>query len=115
MPVKPVECVTKPGELLFIPSRWWHTAINLEESIAVTQNVVNRQNLAPVIQFLKSKKKQDLFHAFETAVEEKHPGVIEEHANKIKPKPSAWETLTSNNDSSFSFGFSFTEQDDPAQ
>lgn len=111
-PVKPVECITKPGELLFIPSRWWHTALNLEESIAVTQNVVDRQNLGPVIEFLKSKKKQELFQAFHTAVEESYPGLMQqaetEYTEKTKPKQSQWQQLTAQNDSSFSFGFSFS-------
>ncbi len=31
--VQPIECVLKPGELLFIPSRWWHLALNLEVAL----------------------------------------------------------------------------------
>jgi ribosomal protein L16 Arg81 hydroxylase len=76
-PVAPVECVLKPGELLFIPSRWWHTALNLEESIAVTQNVVSTQNLYFVANFLKSKKKQELFNAFSQSLEAHRPGLLD--------------------------------------
>lgn len=39
---KPVECICRAGELMFIPHGWWHTVINLEDSIAVTQNYVSR-------------------------------------------------------------------------
>jgi histone arginine demethylase JMJD6 len=30
--------VQKPGEILYIPSGWWHIAINREATMAVTQN-----------------------------------------------------------------------------
>ncbi len=46
--IKAVECVQNPGELIFIPSQCWHAAINLEETIAVTQNFVSDQNLGNV-------------------------------------------------------------------
>ena len=34
---RPVECVQRAGELLFVPRGWWHTAINLQPTIAITQ------------------------------------------------------------------------------
>jgi hypothetical protein len=36
--------VLKPGSLLFIPNRWWHTARMLSPSITVSYNVANRSN-----------------------------------------------------------------------
>jgi hypothetical protein len=40
------ECTLEPGELLFIPSRWWHHAVCLEKSITVNYNFFNRVNMA---------------------------------------------------------------------
>jgi hypothetical protein len=48
----PAECTLRAGELLFVPRGWWHTAINLEETVAVTQNYVSQANLAHVAAFL---------------------------------------------------------------
>ncbi|MFS7955486.1 putative transcription factor & chromatin remodeling &Metalloenzymes JmjC family [Helianthus anomalus] len=41
---KPVECVCKAGEVIFVPNGWWHLVINLEDSIAITHNFVSRRN-----------------------------------------------------------------------
>lgn len=42
----PYECILEPGELLFIPSRWWHHAVCLEKSLTVNYNFFNRVNMA---------------------------------------------------------------------
>ncbi|KAJ3042066.1 hypothetical protein HDV00_008147 [Rhizophlyctis rosea] len=39
-PHPPIECVCEAGELLYVPSGWWHSVMNLQASIAVTQNFV---------------------------------------------------------------------------
>ena len=40
--------VVRAGEALFIPSGWWHCALNLEDTIAVTANFASAANLLTV-------------------------------------------------------------------
>lgn len=42
-----------PGECIFVPRGWWHTVLNLEEGVAVTQNFVSEAGLPNVLTFLR--------------------------------------------------------------
>ncbi len=48
----PYECVLEPGELLFIPYRWWHHVVGLEKSITVNYNFFNRVNFGAYLKHL---------------------------------------------------------------
>ena len=41
---RPIECTLKAGEVIYVPSGWWHAVLNLEDTIAVTQNFVGPFN-----------------------------------------------------------------------
>jgi len=50
---KPIECILEAGEMIYVPTGWWHMVLNLSESIAVTQNVMNSQNFKVVYEDVK--------------------------------------------------------------
>ncbi|XP_010248182.1 PREDICTED: F-box protein At5g06550 [Nelumbo nucifera] len=118
---RPVECVCKVGEVIFVPNGWWHLVINLEESIAITQNYVSRRNLLNVLDFLKKPNANDLvsgtrdrvtlYDKFRSAIEASFPGTIdqlvlktEEKAAKQK-KLSFWDSVTDSKVGAFKFSF----------
>ena len=35
---------SQPGEIIWVPSGWWHCVLNLTDTIAVTQNLCNTHN-----------------------------------------------------------------------
>jgi hypothetical protein len=71
------------GELMFIPSGWWHTVLNLDETWAVTQNYVDENNLENVAKFLQSKKSKKLWRIFSQGMEREFPEEISRVVGKI--------------------------------
>jgi len=97
---KPFECVQQAGEIIFVPSGWWHATFNLEDCVAVTQNFVNSQNFNFVYPAIKKSRK--LHKIFKEIVLPKRPdlfrvyGEFEEQPNSIdaeKSKPKTLEEL----------------------
>ena len=53
-----LECVQRPNETLFVPSGWWHTTLNLQPSLAITENFAAESNLDEVLAELAKRPKR---------------------------------------------------------
>jgi histone arginine demethylase JMJD6 len=50
---RPLDAVQNPGEIMYVPDGWWHAVLNLEHTVAVTQNVVGSARFAKVWRMTK--------------------------------------------------------------
>lgn len=120
------------GEILHVPSGWWHLVVNLEHGIALTQNFVPESHLGGVLSFLKDKADQvsgfkkdvsDPYGLFVQRLKDECPGLLEEALKQTAEKKRRWDAVVGNDDFSgsggqpqkksagFSFGFGFEDED----
>jgi len=60
---EPTRFVLEPGELLFVPSHWWHTAKMLTPSITISANVLNQSNWHELIKFVSMRRRMPVVSA----------------------------------------------------
>ena len=46
---RPQRVVVKAGRALLLPANWWHTTLNLSDSVSYSIRIVNRTNIGRVI------------------------------------------------------------------
>ncbi|KAK6433241.1 hypothetical protein LTR95_010584 [Oleoguttula sp. CCFEE 5521] len=123
------EGICNAGEVLHVPSGWYHLVLNLEPSIAITQNFVPRARVGAVLHFLKEQKQSisgfqdsvsDAFQLFHDRLEEYDPALLEEGMHELsrlsKGVKGKWEELTktettADEPAGFSFGFEADDED----
>ncbi|KAF2806725.1 Clavaminate synthase-like protein [Mytilinidion resinicola] len=119
------EAICHAGEVLHVPSGWFHLVVNLDESLALTQNFVPRRRLADVLGFLRDTGDQasgfkdevtDPYGLFVERLGKEAPEVLEEGMRELKKRDGAkivarsekWEQLVKKDEEDgggFSFGF----------
>ena len=115
------EGVCKEGEVLHVPSGWWHLVVNLEPAIAITQNFVPRSHLKSVVAFLDGKRDQvsgfktsvlDPYSLFQSRLRGQHPDLAAAIEVTSSSRKRKWEDLVGDSNESgaiegggFSFGF----------
>ena len=126
-----MEGICEEGEVLHVPSGWWHLVVNLRECIAVTQNFVPERHLGNVLGFLKNKPEQvsgfaktviSPYELFVEKMREKHSESlakgIRDMEESQRGKKRKWEDLVEglpnrnfeNEAAMREFGFRFGEQ-----
>ncbi|KAI0022164.1 Clavaminate synthase-like protein [Xylariomycetidae sp. FL0641] len=126
-----VEGVCHAGEILHVPSGWWHLVVNLEAGIALTQNFVPKSHLADVLSFLRDKP--DQVTGFKRTVESPYALFVERLSNnnpdllreaeaemerRRQSRKRKWEEAVGSKDKAedgaggFSFGFGVADEED---
>jgi histone arginine demethylase JMJD6 len=68
--------IQKPGELVFIPSKWWHIVLNLTDTIAITHNFTSRCNFDSVWRMTRKQRKK-FFIRWQEKLSKSNPDLLE--------------------------------------
>ncbi|PWY92726.1 Clavaminate synthase-like protein [Aspergillus heteromorphus CBS 117.55] len=121
-----IEGICGEGEILHVPSGWWHLVVNTEPAIAITQNFIPRAHLGSALDFLSNKADQisgfrkdvqNPYERFVAQMRESHPELLEQAQSELERKAEGkkrkWDEIVHGKteqdaegaEGGFSFGF----------
>lgn len=108
-----MEGLVKEGEIIFVPRGWWHIVLNVEDTVAITQNFCTPSGLPDVLQFCQKKpesisgfsseKEKDSFYSRLYQVLQKEvPDTLQEAEKKLEVQQNPYPPKESSDPTSFS-------------
>lgn len=81
----PYECIQEEGDLLFVPSGWWHLVYNISNEkegddglcIAMTQNYCSTQNFHRIAALFCGEKKSSFGRNFKETLQQVRPDLFQ--------------------------------------